>query len=77
MSKDQAKSSIKKIAKLSFEEAMQRLEEIVEAMSSQKVDLGSMIELYEEGDALRKHCQELLDQAKMKIEIIAKPSANS
>lgn len=60
----------KKITKLSFEEAMTRLEEIVEILSSQKINLDSMIELYEEGSALKEHCARKLDEAKMKIETV-------
>ena len=72
MTKDSAKNSEKKIAKLTFEEAMVRLEEIVETLSSQKVNLDSMIELYEEGTALREHCAKRLEEAKLKIEVISK-----
>lgn len=61
----------KKITKLSFEEAMTRLEEIVEILSSQKINLDLMIELYEEGSALKEHCARKLEEAKMKIEIIS------
>ena len=61
-----------KIAKLSFEEAMKRLEEIVEILSDQKIDLDKMIELYQEGDLLKKHCAARLEEAKMKIEVIEK-----
>jgi exodeoxyribonuclease VII small subunit len=60
------------ITKLSFEDALKRLEEIVEILSLQKVNLDSMIELYEEGEELRQHCSKKLDEAKMKIEIVAK-----
>lgn len=67
-----AKKPEKKIAKMSFEEAAARLEEIVEIFSSQKVDLNSMIELYEEGNALRERCQAMLEEAKMKIEVVKK-----
>lgn len=72
--KESTKNSVKKVAKLSFEEAATRLEEIVETLSSSKVNLNSMIELYEEGNALREHCQRMLDEAKMKIEIVGKKS---
>lgn len=65
----------KKIAKLSFEEAMTRLEEIVEILSSQKINLDSMIELYEEGNALKEHCAKRLDEAKMKIETVLNKKA--
>ena len=60
----------KKISKMSFEDAMMRLEEIVETLSSQKINLDSMIELHEEGTALKEHCAKRLEEAKMKIETI-------
>jgi exodeoxyribonuclease VII small subunit len=49
---------------------MERLEEIVEILSSQKINLDSMIELYEEGNALKEHCSKRLEEAKMKIETV-------
>ena len=55
---------------MSFEEAMARLEEIVETLSSQKINLDSMIALYEEGNVLREHCNKRLEEAKMKIEMV-------
>ncbi len=50
---------------------MTRLEEIVETLSSQKINLDLMIELYEEGNALREHCAKRLEEAKMKIETVS------
>lgn len=72
MTKEPVKSSQKKVSKMSFEEAAARLEEIVEILSSQKVNLDSMLALYEEGSALKDHCQTKLEEAKMKIEIVSK-----
>lgn len=57
---------------MSFEEAMERLEEIVEILSSQKINLDSMVDLYEEGIALKEFCNKRLEESKMKIETIAK-----
>jgi exodeoxyribonuclease VII small subunit len=62
----------KKVAKMNFEAAMARLEEIVEILSSQKISLNSMIEMHEEGNALKEHCAKMLEAAKMKIEIVTK-----
>ncbi len=59
-----------KIAKLSFEDAMARLEEIAEKLSDQKINLDNMIELYQEGELLKKHCETRLQEAKMKIEMV-------
>lgn len=62
----------KKISKMTFEDAMMRLEEIVETLSSQKINLDSMIDLYEEGTVLKEHCTKRLEEAKMKIETVSK-----
>jgi len=72
MTKTSPKNFEKKISKMSFEDSMARLEEIVETLSSQKINLDSMIELYEEGNVLRENCVKRLEEAKMKIETITK-----
>ncbi len=64
------KKSAKNISQMNFESAMQRLEEIVEILSSEKINLDSMVELYEEGVALKEHCAARLEEARMKIEVI-------
>lgn len=58
----------KKIAKMSYEQALSRLEEVVEEISSKQVNLDNMVDLYEEGKVLHLHCKNLLDKAKMKVE---------
>ncbi len=55
---------------MSFEQAIARLEEVVEMLSADNIDLDKMIELYQEGEMLKKHCQIRLDEAKMKVEIV-------
>jgi exodeoxyribonuclease VII small subunit len=70
LEKNTDKNNLKKIAKMSFEEAISRLEEVAGILSSQKINLDQMIELYEEGTALRDHCSARLSEAKMKIEKI-------
>ncbi len=72
MATKSSKFSIEKVAKMDFESAAARLEEIVEILSSEKINLDSMVDLYEEGMALKEHCSKRLDEAKMKIETIAK-----
>ena len=64
------KTNAKKIVKMSFEEALQRLEEISQILSSQKINLEQMIDLYEEGTILKDHCNSRLEEAKLKIEKI-------
>lgn len=68
MSNISEKNVVKKINKMSFEDSMARLEEISQILSSQKINLDQMIELYEEGSALKEHCTSRLEEAKMKIE---------
>jgi exodeoxyribonuclease VII small subunit len=65
-----AKTLKAKITEMSFEEALARLEKIVEILSSDKINLEEMINLYQEGDILKQHCAKRLEEAKMKIEII-------
>jgi len=60
---------------LNFEDAMDRLEKIVEQMESGKLPLEDLIVRYEEGMNLVKICQERLANAEQKIEIIARDSA--
>jgi len=71
-SKNIEKNIAKKIAKMSFEEAILRLDKIVETLSSQKNNLEEMIQLYEEATILKEHCDKRLSDAKMKIENINK-----
>ena len=56
-----------KIAKLSFEEAMQELEHVVEIMENEEASLDSSIANYEYGIALKKNLEKKLELAKLKI----------
>lgn len=58
------------IAGLSFEEALKRLEEIVQRLESGSEALDSAIDLYAEGDALRAQCERRLSDAQARIEKI-------
>ncbi len=59
------------IAKLSFEESLQALEEIVKGLESGDVKLDEAIQNYERGAALKRHCETKLREAQLKIEKIA------
>ena len=54
----------------SFEEALEKLEAIVEKLSDQEITLEKSVELYEEGLRLSKICSETLENAALKIEQI-------
>ncbi len=57
---------------LSIEEAMERLEALVREMETGQLPLEKLITSYEEGVKLASLCQEKLDAAAKKIQIIAK-----
>ena len=56
--------------KISFEEAIKRLDEIVELMDSEDGSLDKSMELYEEGIKLISMCNEMLESAEQKIETL-------
>lgn len=58
------------IAGLSFEDALKKLEWIVGRLESGEAKLQEAIDLYEEGDRLRRQCAERLDAAQARIEAI-------
>lgn len=53
--------------KLTFEQALARLEEIVAALESGDRPLEQSLSLYEEGAKLMKQCSTLLDRAEQKV----------
>ncbi len=58
------------IADLSFEDALRSLEDVVRRLEGGDVPLDQSIDLYERGEALRRHCQARLDAAQERIEKI-------
>lgn len=58
------------IEKLSFEDALARLEETVRALESSAVPLDESLTLFEEGIALVKLCNSKLDSAEQKVKIL-------
>ena len=59
------------VDQLSFEDALKRLEEIVRTLEKGDAPLDQSIELYQEGDRLRRHCEARLKDAQARIEQIA------
>jgi len=57
---------------LPFEEALQKLEGIVEAMEADDLPLETLLARYEEGARLVKICQEKLAEAEVKIQQLEK-----
>jgi len=55
-----------------FEEALKKLESIVEMMESEELTLEALLAKYEEGTRLAKVCQEKLAEAEVKIQQLEK-----
>jgi exodeoxyribonuclease VII small subunit len=57
---------------LPFEEALKRLESIVESMEAQDLPLETLLARYEEGSKLSQVCQAKLNEAELKIQQLDK-----
>ena len=64
-------------AKLSFEDALGKLESIVESMESGEVPLAELLAKFEEGTKLLKICESRLKDAELKIEQLKKQKDGS
>lgn len=56
--------------KISFEDALKDLEEIVENLNNDELELEKAISAYEKGMKLKKICEQRLEEAKLRIENI-------
>ena len=59
--------TLKDISKLSFEQAMKELEDVVAKLENGQVPLEDSIKLYEMGNDLKKHCEQKLKEAEEKV----------
>ncbi|MBA4150464.1 MAG: exodeoxyribonuclease VII small subunit [Verrucomicrobia bacterium] len=60
---------------VSFEDALKKLETIVESMESEELPLENLMSRFEEGTNLAKICQTKLAEAELKIQQLEKNSA--
>ena len=67
---EQANQANEDIRALSFEQALEALEKIVEDLERGEVPLDQSIRIYERGEALKAHCARLLKAAEDKVEKI-------
>ena len=58
------------LEKMTFEDAMKELENLVDALDKGNVSLDEAIAAYDRGSQLKDHCQKKLNEAKMKVETI-------
>ena len=56
----------------SFEESIERLEQIARALENQATPLDESLALYEEGVGLIKNCSKLLDEATEKVTVLGR-----
>ena len=65
------------VSKLSYEQALHELEEVVATLESGSAPLDKSIELYTLGSILKDHCQKKLNLAEEKISIVVEKSSNN
>ena len=58
------------MADLTFEHALKRLEEIVEALETEDLDLDKSLQFFEEGVHLSRHCNQQLQAAEKRIDVL-------
>lgn len=58
------------IKKMTFEQALDELEDITEKFEDGSYSLEKAVTLYERGIALKEHCEQKLQEAKKKIESV-------
>lgn len=65
------------IENLSFEAALEKLENIVDDLERGDVSLADSIATFEHGSALKKHCEKTLREAELKVEEIVQRNDGS
>ena len=69
------------IKKLTYEEAVKRLEEIVRLLENEEIPLEESLAHFQEGIALSKYCREKLTEIEYRVEYLLKeeqqPDVNS
>ena len=65
------------VAKLSFEEALQELEQIVKRLEGGSGKLDDAIQSYERGTLLKRHCEAKLREAQARVDkIVVSPDGS-
>jgi len=77
MSKPSKAAEAARTDNLPFEEAMKRLESIVDAMESADLTLETLLSQYEEGMKLARVCQAKIADAELKIQQLEKTAGGT
>jgi exodeoxyribonuclease VII small subunit len=73
MGKPADKAEVEQL-ELPFEQAIERIEEIVARMEGERLPLEELIRQYDEGTCLLEVCRRRIDEAQRKIELITRRS---
>jgi exodeoxyribonuclease VII small subunit len=65
--KTKTKTNLSLVEELSYEQALAELESIVASLEANRLSLEDSMALFERGQALTKHCIELLDKAELRV----------
>ncbi|MGA2314315.1 MAG: exodeoxyribonuclease VII small subunit [Xanthobacteraceae bacterium] len=65
------------VGQLSFERAIEELESIVKRLEEGKVPLEESVAIYERGEVLKRHCEDLLRQAEARVQKITLDAAGN
>jgi exodeoxyribonuclease VII small subunit len=60
------------MAEIKFEEALKKLEKIVDELENGELSLDEALKKYQEGLELSRQCSQRLDSAKKKIDVLVK-----
>jgi len=62
--------SVGSMAEIRFEDALKRLEEIVDTLEKGELSLEKSLKIFEEGVKLSRVCNKMLDKAEKKVEML-------
>ena len=65
------------VEKLSFEQSMSMLEELVKKLEGGNLDLDESLMVYENAVALREHCRKILDESDRKVQAIMETASGT
>jgi exodeoxyribonuclease VII small subunit len=65
--KIKTKTNLSLVEELSYEQSLAELETIVASLEANRSSLEETMALFERGQALTKHCIELLDKAELRV----------
>jgi len=65
------------VGQLPFERAIEELESIVKRLEEGKVPLEESVAIYERGEVLKRHCEDLLRQAEARVQKITLDAAGN